>query len=680
MAKISITAFLASGFSREINNGANGIRNLRMRIAGRAVLCPAIAFLWGGIACAQSAPAPPPASVVDESGYDNVSRQVEAHVTDLTLGSGDFQLVHTQHSYGSTFNKYLLRDSFYGDLQPTGQTVYGALGGTVIAACNFQFSFGSYSDCFDLDGGSYAPRSQNGAKLVDNLNGTFTYISRDGVIFSIFGFAPVNSPGNPFGAPGVVTQVTYPTGLIMNIGWKFWSGSSGRIQSVTTNAGMQIKYSYLSNVTPTLADSSTLTNWTTKLSVKGINNRIEYCDPLADTCSLTTNWKTASYSWSGFIDNSGTQPHTMLQLSITGQDSVVTRYTLLGGITEFVSLESAIGGSIVAIKPPTSTLDIFTFTYCNPFNGSDLPYSPYCTFPLIGNYIDSTNNSGSTAPIRSGVAAYTKEGRAHRFILSAGSNGNGGGSTTFGQNLQVDPDGRQTIVGLINYVNPSRGSFPGGVSVHDGTSYNYAADTTGRIIRHSNGQDASFDYQYDDRGNVISMTRTPAAGSGITPLVTSASYPVTCTNMITCNKPTSITDPNGNVTQFSYDPVHGGVITTDGPLDANGVAPQSRNVYAQLTAQVRNAAGALVATSPIWVLVQESSCKTGPALGAGCANANDELRKTYQYGPTVGAQDLLLHGVVEDATGLALRTCYTYDLNGNRVSERKPKAKLASCP
>ena len=41
--------------------------------------------------------------------------------------------------------------------------------------------------------------------------------------------------------------------------------------------------------------------------------------------------------------------------------------------------------------------------------------------------------------------------------------------------------------------------------------------------------------------------------------------------------------------------------------------------------------------------------------------------------------NLKLRGIVEGATGQALRTCYVYDSAGNRIAETKPRASLASC-
>lgn len=66
--------------------------------------------------------------------------------------------------------------------------------------------------------------------------------------------------------------------------------------------------------------------------------------------------------------------------------------------------------------------------------------------------------------------------------------------------------------------------------------------------------------------------------------------------------------------------------------------------------------------------------------GFNCVTPSDEVRTTYDYGPNSGPNNLLLRGMVEDATGAALRTCYGYDARGNRISETRPRAGLASCP
>lgn len=579
-------------------------------------------------------------------------------------------MTHSMQGYGGALNSYLFRDSFYGDLQPSGTVGYGTVSAGAAswwyAGCQYQFSFGSYSDCFDPSAGIFSPRKQDGSTLTANNDGTYTYLSRDGVKFIVQGYTPA---GTTPGGPGVVTQVTYPSGLQLKIYWASIGGGAlpqRRIQSVTSSAGLQIKYFYKSD------DSSNYADWSTVSRIYGINNQYEYCSPTENTCALSLPWKYASYEWSSYTITSGPIPRPGAQLKVTSSSGEITRYTLHG---------SSAGGDIIAIKPPSGENDVYNFRYCSSsyVAPGDSVYDT-CRYNEPGKYIDSSDNTANNAYIKSGVSSFKKDGRSRRFRVNSGSNGNGAGTTTYSQFLQHNADGTSTSVSLVNYTNPPLGSFPRQVGLRTGEIFNYSCDLKSRITSYTNGQTASFDYQYDARGNVISMTRTPSYNSGVTPLVTYASFPINCTNQVICNKPTSITDPSGNTTTYTYDPVHGGVLTVTGPADASGVHPQVRYTYAQLSAHVMNASGIRVASDPIWVLIKESQCKASAASGSSCAIAGDEVIKTYQYGPTGGPQDLLLHGVLENANGESIITCYSYDIYGNRISETKPKSLMTSCP
>jgi hypothetical protein len=149
-----------------------------------------------------------------------------------------------------------------------------------------------------------------------------------------------------------------------------------------------------------------------------------------------------------------------------------------------------------------------------------------------------------------------------------------------------------------------------------------------------------------------------------------------------CSQPIQVLDARGNATNFTYAPEHGGTLTETGP-PVNGVSPQKRYTYVQRFAWYRNSAGAFAqAPTPVWLLDKVSYCKTGSASGNGCATAGDEVVTQYEYGPNSGPNNLLLRGLVEDATGTPRRTCYTYDNLGNRISETKPlgAAALSVCP
>lgn len=188
----------------------------------------------------------------------------------------------------------------------------------------------------------------------------------------------------------------------------------------------------------------------------------------------------------------------------------------------------------------------------------------------------------------------------------------------------------------------------------------------------------------DARQNVLSMTRKAVPGSGDADIVTSSTYSEIGPNCIstpikTCNKPLSTTDERGGQTDYTHDSAHGGVLTETGPA-VNGVRPQARYTYVQRYAWIRNSGGGYTqAETPIWLLARKSICKTGAASGAGCAVAGDEVLTTYDYGPDSGPNTLLLRGQVEDAGGVAARTCFTYDALGRKISETKPRAGLAVC-
>lgn len=192
------------------------------------------------------------------------------------------------------------------------------------------------------------------------------------------------------------------------------------------------------------------------------------------------------------------------------------------------------------------------------------------------------------------------------------------------------------------------------------------------------------EYYYDARGNLIRQVRRPVPGSG-SPLESTAVYPSTCANRLTCNRPTSITDANGNTTDFTYSADHGGVLTETGPAPSPGAPrPQVRHLYEARHAFISNGSGGYVPAGPhIWIRTETSICRTSAATGiytSPCATAGDEVRTTFEHGPYSGANNLLLRGQAVTADGVSLRTCYGYDRDGRKISETQPNANLASCP
>jgi len=165
--------------------------------------------------------------------------------------------------------------------------------------------------------------------------------------------------------------------------------------------------------------------------------------------------------------------------------------------------------------------------------------------------------------------------------------------------------------------------------------------------------------------------------------VTSATYPASCTSPKICNKPTSVTDARGAVTDFAYDATHGGVLSEMGPAPVAGAArPLKLTTWVQRYAWIRNSSGVLVqAATPVWVKSTETKCQTAAGSStATCDTGASQTVTTYEYGATGTGEALLVKGVAVASGGTTLRTCYQYDNYARKIAETKPNASLGVCP
>jgi YD repeat-containing protein len=190
-------------------------------------------------------------------------------------------------------------------------------------------------------------------------------------------------------------------------------------------------------------------------------------------------------------------------------------------------------------------------------------------------------------------------------------------------------------------------------------------------------------------GNLLQSVQVPKSGSSLPNIQRSAIYVCTPTDFRHCTSPTSVTDGRGNTTDITYASEHGGVLTETPPAPTTGaVRPQTRHIYAQRYAWISNGAGGYVqAAAPVWLETATSSCRTSAATGnpaAPCTTTGDEVLTQYDYGPNSGPNTLLLRGQTVTSTDggvtTTLRTCYSYDPLGRRISQTQPNANLGSCP
>jgi RHS repeat-associated protein len=178
--------------------------------------------------------------------------------------------------------------------------------------------------------------------------------------------------------------------------------------------------------------------------------------------------------------------------------------------------------------------------------------------------------------------------------------------------------------------------------------WSFEYDSNSRLTRITPPEGNYVEYAYDARGNVTTTTRH--GGRLVPDLVTSAAFDLTCTNAVKCNKPNSSTDAKGNVTDYTYDPVHGGVLTVTQPAPTTGaIRPQTRYSYLQIT----SASG-----DPVYMLAGVSACQTT----GSCTGSADETKITASYNSNL----LPTSATRGSGSGtLTATTTATYDARGN---------------
>lgn len=243
----------------------------------------------------------------------------------------------------------------------------------------------------------------------------------------------------------------------------------------------------------------------------------------------------------------------------------------------------------------------------------------------------------------------------------------------------------RSVVGDIVTTTVSSGShaktYKGSISAHRITSYEIDGATTlyeyysdGSIKKITSPEGGYEQFFYDARGNLIQKIKTPKPGSGGSPITQSATYPATCANPRTCNKPITTTDARGNVTEYTYDSAHGGLLTRAEPAPSSGAArPITTYGYTALYAWVKNTAGVLVqASSPIYKFTSISTCIEGATCSGSVSEARIEL--SYQVGSSLVGSNLLLSSKTDKAgdNSIAATSTYAYDRLGNLTSVDGP--------
>lgn len=542
---------------------------------------------------AQTQPIPPEHYTLDSRGVDLVSGSFNYGTTEVVIGQPGAGGI----AYGRTYTNEGWRDNLIGGISSTGAD-------TLV-------SIGPISEPFIYQDGSYVSKYGNGSTLVTNST-TITVTDRNGNV-ATFDFLLGQEGNNPYGATqGLITGYASPDGSATTYHYgqgqrctAYFSGQCveyltiSRLSAVTNNRGYMIKYEYWS-------DDAENEGWYRPKKVTGINTAIDYCNPVANSCTgLTQTWPSVSYDNVAFGRN----------ITVTDQSNRTTTYNY------------GTNGLINTVRLPGSTSDDVAVSY---------------------NAAPDFRVNAVTDASGSWTYAYSASGN----IATTVSTGPLGQSTTVLSRLDI---GR---------------AFSATDALNRTWSWDYDDDL--RVTRVTNPEADFTVYAYDARGNMTSVSRAPKSGSGPSNIITYATYPTTCTNVVTCNKPTETTDERGYVTAYTYDAVHGGLLSVTSPaVGSPAIQPQTRIGYSSVYAWYKNSAGTLVqAPSAITLPTSTSTCATGTS----CANAANEIRSTVTYGASGVANNLLPTSTTSGSGdgALAATTAMTYDHNSDLLTVNGP--------
>lgn len=569
---------------------------------------------------AQGSPAPE-FPVVDENGVDLVGGMPQLNRREVSIGSSDSGL-------GRSYQFWSGDDNNMGSVQsqlPTGATQQYTY-----------VSFGTKSAVFSQSGGLYTDAQSLGNQLTyDSTSGTFTYIDRDGTKATFHTYEPALAFGeNP---RTLINSIILPNGSTENLQYDEAQQNVKPNLSITNSAGYGLFYVY-----PASGTSNGFNG------ISAINLGKQYCAATSTNCVPTSSAAGTEYT---YVD---AQSHTQTGTSTNNQTTNVDAFSASSALGRTITYRRETDGTFVSDPSSTSYWQTYQthLDVQHPVEGTE-------TY-TFGKYDNSVTGAGD---ISNRIIQVVKGGLTWTYSWQyTGLQSPWASSVT----VQYPSQGYRTLT-LGHVTEWATRVIQDSLTLADGSvrTKTYSWDSYGRLIKAMNPEGDYVTYTYDGRGNITSVARTPKPGSTLSPQTTSYGFSATCSNIVVCNKPNYKIDANNNRTDYTYDPVHGGILTETMPADANGIRPQIRYAYNQLSASILSSAGQLVSGPAVWKLTSKSFCRTT----ASCSGGVDETVTTYTY----DANLQLTGETVKTGNGTLLSsTSKTYDPIGNIVQVQGP--------
>ena len=490
-----------------------------------------------------------------------------------------------------------------------------SLSGTIaVSGSTYVVSLGGVSEAFTKSGSIFTPVSNRGATLVQTSPTILTFTTSDGTVATY----STSYSGNTMAYQAnnaALMSVRRPNGDLLTFTWDGTtycktrdrqSGGCLVYANATRINAVTSNRGYQINFTyasnsPPDAPTPPAGTWLRRTGAVGVNLAVDYCSPQAHGCTGLTR------VWPS-VSYASTPLLASPQIaSVTDQSGRTTTYTYSDGLT--------------GIRFPGSTTDDISIGYASGKVSSVT--SATGTWNYAYSDSGSTRTTTATGPL------------SQQFVA-----------------VSDQTIGRATSVTSV--LSPT---------VSHTLGYQY--DSQRRLQRVTQPEGDYAQLTYDARGNVTETRYVRKPGSSGLNILTSAAYPATCANPVTCNLPTSTTDARGNVTNYTWDSTHGGLLTVTAPAPtAGGVRPQTRITYAPQTAYYKNSSGVIAAApSSVILPTSVSAC----ASGSSCTGTADEVRTTIDYG-SAGVANNLLPTSMSQGSGAAPSmsvTTMTYTAEGD---------------
>ncbi|OBP13693.1 hypothetical protein A5320_17385 [Rheinheimera sp. SA_1] len=599
--------------------------------------------------------------VSDKAGVGINSGRSSIVLDTISIGAGDLSLQHKMMSHEDSF--YVAFDNFWGYMYSSSSVSLGGRLNFTFGGSTEHIPYQDYKSAAFVD---YETTSGPKRKLKKLSANTFEFTNSSGVVYEYSTAMHIPTPFNTmaFGDKYIaaITKVTYPSGYQLKINYKtsavfnpLHAILSSRIQSVTSNTGLQLKYSYKSN-----NEVKDNWNWFLVDEIKAINNAVDYCDPFADACSTAHTWSKIKYSWPS---NSLVYGEGDLTVNLPDSSRVIYKHKLYCNFGAGVS--SCNGGALIENDPRIS--DIVSASSSGTVTTS---YARGNEWSCSGGGNCSISKKGIVTKVTKDDAEWSYKRSAppqYNYIPTEVTS-----TGPHGQDIWIRTS---SLTGAIEFIRDDE----------QGASFTIKNDYKNNIEKISYTFGNSVHFQHDLRGNITEKREKPAAGHADPELVTTADYQNNCSPAInTQHKPAWIKDPKGQTTgattTFSYHCASGFVQTQDAPTDSKGIVSKKSYNYEQRYAYYKLNGNSIVqADSPVWLMTSERECLTGSATDTACTNATETILKTYHYGSENTANNLWLKGVSVSYGGETRTTCFVYDNIGNKISEYQPMANKQSC-